>query len=123
MTGDDEMRRLFERVMDAMIRNRWLESYRFTEGKGFHLVWSERGGETAQALKDIVVTYDLLHGDDAPYLFYVACHGTALSGFHCRPEDLDPSLTEFFKGAAHSLGIYGSKEDLRTLVHIVDGWA
>lgn len=45
---------LFTDIMDRMLKAGWLKSYRFTDGKGFHLVWGIEGAKIAQ---DLAATY------------------------------------------------------------------
>ena len=111
----DNPRVLFERVMDSMVRAGWLHSHVFTEGKGHHLAWTPEGAKLAQGLKYIEAIYALHDRDDAPYLFYVACQ-------EGRLVDIAPEIAEFFRQCVADLWLYGDKDGLLALVHIINGW-
>lgn len=68
MFTDAEMRKLFESVMDRMIKCGWLHSYFYTDGKGFHLNWTERGTFVSQRLKLWDSQLSLHDGDTCPIL-------------------------------------------------------
>ena len=119
----DETRALFERVMDSMVRAGWLHSHVFTEGKGHHLCWTPEGGALAQGLRQIAVAYALQDRDDAPYLFYVACQDGTLDTGHGGPVEIDAEIAQLFRQGVADLRLYGDKDGIRVLVHIVVGWA
>ena len=118
----DNPKALFERVMDSMVRAGWLHSHVFTEGKGHHLGWTPEGTKLAQSLQHITTFYALEDRDDAPYLFYVACHSGSLDTGHGGPVDIDPDIADLFRQCVADLNLYGDKDGLQALVHIVAGW-
>src|SRR5687767_14231047 len=75
MFTDAQSKELFERVLDRMVENGWLENYTFTSGKGFCLGWTVGGAEKAVCLKEIATVYGLTQNDQAPLLFDKLAHG------------------------------------------------
>jgi hypothetical protein len=118
----EESKNLFTRIMDRMVAIGWLHSYTFTDGKGYHLNWTEVGTERAMCLKKIALTFDLKNDDRAPVAFDIIAQGDSLRGF-VRPFELDPDIAAYWCQSVNQLGYRGSDDDLLGLVHIVTGWA
>lgn len=112
---------LFTRVMDRMVEARWLDSHIFTDGKGFHLVWSLSGGERAVALRKIARTYGLMNDDRSAMCFDILAHGERLPRF-VRAFELDAEVAAFWRECVADLRLRADEDGLMAMVHIVEGW-
>ena len=121
MFTKDESKELFTRVMDRMVEARWLKSYTFTDGKGYHLTWTEAGTERALSLKKIAESFRLIDDDRAALGFDVLAHGDSLLPF-MRPYKLDESVAGFWRESIEQVGLHGDQDGLLALVHIIIGW-
>ncbi len=77
MSGDDQMRRNFEQVLERMLRAGWIKEFTFTEAKGFHIVWTEEGGLNAVLLKQWYKDLALGDADDLPMFACIIADGWA----------------------------------------------
>lgn len=119
---NDQMKALYSGVMDRMVAAGWLLSYTFTEGKGFHLNWSEAGGIGSMALKLIAETYSLADDDRSAVCFDKLTRGERLPP-GVRPFKPDAKLAALWREAVDQLGVIRDEDNLLILVHTVLGWA
>lgn len=153
MFTDSEMRALFGRIMDRMVEAQWLHSYTFTEGKGYHLNWIERGTLAAMQLKDWGERLRLLGADERPLLLFhlangnlphpdsnaatvnavlrpladagLASHAVFRSGVGCELvwTASGVAFCDEFIGLVSELGLTIDEDELLILFQIAAGWA
>ncbi len=151
--NDAQMKALFERVMDRMVKAGWLLSYTFSEGHGFHLNWTEAGTLASVQLKKWAEALGLLDSDDRPVFCYELSKGHSLggpfpdamvkaqlaryvqSGFASSAELRDGNVCDlvltdsgraFHAGllaAVDTLGLRPDLDHLLALFHVASGWA
>jgi hypothetical protein len=119
---NEQIKALYTGVMDRMVATGWLLSYTFTECKGFHLNWTERGGLQAMAIKRIAETYGLADDDRAPVCFDKLTRGESLPA-DVRPFKPEPELAALWREAVDQLGLIRDEDNLLSFVHTVLGWA
>lgn len=120
---DAQMKTLFTGVMDLMVQARWLRSYTFTEGKGYHLTWTEAGAERACVLKKIADTFQLESDDRAPLVFDSYAHGSPLPPGAAIKGELDQNILAYWRESVAQLTLPRDEDHLLALVHIATGWA
>jgi hypothetical protein len=114
-----ELHAQFTRVTERLQQAGWLRWAKFTEGKGWHLVWTEEGGLKAALLKDICRRAELVDGDAVPLAFDVAAHGGGLP----PGADVPDVFFEFWRTEVDPLGLQGDEDGLICLVHMICTWA
>lgn len=125
MFTDSEIRALFERVLNRMLRAGWVHHFTFTEGKGWHINWIGDGIERACLLKQISISLRLNMDDRAPLFFDILAHGERLP--ETAPVDhnyrVDPTIAQYWSQSIDQLGLHGDEDGLLVMVQIVIGWA
>lgn len=121
MFTPDQMKALYTRVFDQMVKARWIHHYTFTDGKGFRPAWTAAGTERAVCLKKLSETYRLLSDDRAAYGFDKLAHGERLPSF-VRPIELDDAIALYWRESIEQLGLRGDQDGLLIMVHIIEGW-
>jgi hypothetical protein len=115
MLTNEQMKELFEQVLDRMVEAGWLHSYTFTVGKGFWRNWHVEGGEHMAVLRAIVESHGLTDDDRSAMTFYELAKGNSLGvplGFVPEKEDL-----RCFARCVDTLGLSGANE-LLVFCHI-----
>lgn len=75
---DSEIKGLHDQVFRALEAGGWVHSATYTDGHGYHVMWTARGAAASHTLK---MWYAMLHLGDAdlrPYLAIVLARGTAI---------------------------------------------
>ena len=120
MFTEKQMPDLFERVLQAMLKAGWLQSFIFTEGMGWRLVWFPEGKGKAEWLKLVVVDNDLSSDDRAPISFDILAHGGSL-GVDVIGE-LETDTANRWCRLIDELGLHKESDALLVLAQIVMGW-
>ena len=120
--SEDELRRLHEEVLEAMLKAGWLLNYTFTVGKGWHLGWTEEGTQRAVLLKEIATNHRLQHDDRAPMCFDKLTRGESLPSF-CRPVEIDDAISTFWRESVDSLQLPRDEDHLIIFVGAIVTWA
>lgn len=120
---NDEAKAIFTRVMDRMVQAGWLHSHTFTEGKGFHLNWTEAGAQRARLLHSIATAFRLNGHDYRPTVaFDKLAHGEHLPDY-ARSFELDPKVAALWRQSVEELSLHGDADGLLGMVHVVLSWA
>jgi hypothetical protein len=144
--------KLFADVFERMLKAGWLESFTFTDGKGWHLTWGTDGGSLAVSLKRWIDLLGLDQADERPVLAYVIASGLGLHP-DSSPETVNGFLAllmganmvtdarfnggvavvkwtvlgEQFRAeyvpAIETLGIEDDFDRILVWVHAIEGWA
>ena len=123
MFTDDQMKALFTGVMDQMVHAQWLHSYMLTDGKGYHLTWTEPGTQRALLLKRIAESHRLTSDDRAPLAFDAVVHGTPLPAAVAFKGEMDKDVAAFWRECIAQLQLPRDQDNLLALVQIVIAWA
>lgn len=122
MDSPESLHAALEDMMNRMVLAGWLKAYRWTEGKGWHLVWSELGARKSRLLKMIIEAHSLLDDDRAAMAYDVVAKGGSFEGL--RWSGLDPELQRFWLECLEDFGDRPEGEDeLLAYVHVIHGWA
>ncbi|HEV2668123.1 MAG TPA: hypothetical protein VG324_24620, partial [Blastocatellia bacterium] len=118
----EQMDSLFRSVLDKMVQSRWLDRYVWTEGRGYHLVWTAAGGQKSRAMKVVIAEAGLLDDDRSPHAFDVLAHGEALLDPPVWVGEMDSESAFLWRILIAELGLRGDADGLLALVHIVHAW-
>lgn len=122
MFTNEEIEKLYVELFDKMTLVGWLKRFTFTDGKGYHLTWTEEGSARSVFLKIIAEKFSLTKDDRAPHVFDTVAHGGALPSC-AKPFKVDEQIIETWCECIDRLGIQGDDDRLLVLVHIVTNWA
>jgi hypothetical protein len=118
---DEQIDALFGRLFERMLLARWLREVRFTDGKGWRLVWTVKGTQRAFLLRQIVVAFRLTDDDRAPIAFDIFTQGKGSALFpHWEKND---DLARFWFHCVEDLHLHGDGDGLLALAHMVVQWA
>jgi hypothetical protein len=122
MFTDPEMHRLFEAMFERMLKAGWVESFRFTVGKGWWVNWRAKGADRAASARLIAET--CLSGKSAaePIALAVFSKGIHFPGVAFDGEP-DMTLATFWWECGEDLGLSsGSEDQWLVFFHVVTGW-
>jgi hypothetical protein len=123
MFTNDDLRARHERMFDRMITGGWLHSYTFTDGKGFHLVWTGPGAQHARMLRKIVDSFGLRDGPTAEVACREIAQAIAPSIGFLGPAKLDAPLMTCLGACIDNLSLQGDGDGLQLLFGICHTWA
>lgn len=75
MFTNQEMHAINDDLFSRMLVAGWLKNYTFTQGKGWHLQWTETGALAALELKKMRHDLALGGGDERPVIASILAHG------------------------------------------------
>lgn len=148
-----ETHALFTRVFDRLVEKGWIHKLTFTQGKGWHVGWSERGTLAAIRLKQWDDALAISEADERPLIFDELAQGITLHPlsnattldvalsplvnaglaehvFVARDRGVaiawTPAGLEFLdalNGWLGELGLHGDEDGLIAFFQIIQGWA
>jgi hypothetical protein len=122
MFTDAQMRALFEIRLNRMVEIGWLHSFRFTDGKGFHLEWTASGAQRALLLNAIIRSFWKNDDDGTAVAFTKLAKGTRLVGVN-PAFDIDEDVARLWTESVDLLDLdSGDEAGLLALVHIILQW-
>lgn len=120
MFSDDQMRALFERTFERLLKAGWLHQVILTDGKGWHLIWTPLGTEKAMVLRRVIDSHSLAADDRAPMAFHKFLQGQGLPLFsHWKN---DRTLADYWLQCLQDLSLEIDGDELLGLVHVIKGW-
>ena len=92
MFTQEELHKINEDLFERMLIAGWLKKFTFTEGKGWHLGWTEKGSLVAIDLKKIRGELELGAADERPVIASILAHG-----FTPDPRSVAETINAAFK--------------------------
>lgn len=117
MPTDIEIKRIYNELLDSMALAGWLKNYTVTDGKGYHLTWTEVGASKLTFLKLIAEKLSLDEDDDATFSLDSIVHNGALPN-EKKSLNLNPDIASAWRDCVSELKVQGDKDKLYVMIQI-----
>ena len=120
----EDVHRWHEEIFTRMAKAGWVESFVYTEGRGWFLTWTVAGAGQAQVLKALSEKMGL-HGNDVAAVAFdaVARDQPLPEGVTGTTGVIHPLVKAAWCEAVDQLGLAGNEDGLLILMHLVAGYA
>ena len=120
----EDKRELYTRVLDEMLKAKWLQKYAITDDGCTQLMWLLDGNLKAMAMADMLDTYPLLDPqyENVITVFNILAHGEPIPAGLKAPK-LDEWEAKLWRTCVAELGIRGDEEAIRAMLEIFQKWA
>ena len=122
MLSETQIMAIFTRILDRMVRIRWLHHYTFTDQEGFDLAWTHLGATEARLLGIIIKLYRLDEEDEGPMRFDRLAHDKGPVGDMTSPALIDEDMKQWWREGVAELGVRGDDDALLSMVHLIRNW-
>ena len=120
----EDVHRWHDDIFTRMAKAGWVESFAYTEGKGWFVTWTVTGMGQAKVLKALSEQLGLRTHDLAPLAFDAFTRDLPLpEGLNVQIGEIHPMVKEAWREAVDQIGLAGNEDGLLILMHLVSGYA
>jgi hypothetical protein len=120
----EDVHRWHEELFSRMAKAGWVESFAYSEGKGWFVTWTVAGAGQAQVLHALSERMGLRNHDLAPLAFDAFVRDEPIpKGLAVEVAPLHPVVKQGWCEAIDQLGLRGDEDGLLILMHLLATYA